>query len=110
MVNGKRSYGNLLASIPQDLTAEVFEILAQTDAIKIERIISKGHTSPDVGWHDQDQNEWVVVLKGSAVLDFADGQTLDLQAGSYVNIPAHTKHRVTWTTDDTETVWLAIHY
>ncbi|BAJ00656.1 hypothetical protein SVI_0685 [Shewanella violacea DSS12] len=30
--------------------------------------------------------------------------------GDYVDIAAHCKHRVTWTSTETETLWLAVHY
>ena len=33
-----------------------------------------------------------------------------LEPGDYINIPAHVKHRVEWTSRDEETVWLAVHY
>ena len=37
-------------------------------------------------------------------------EELHLTAGCHLTIPAHTKHKVTWTTPDTETLWLAVHY
>jgi len=33
-----------------------------------------------------------------------------MSPGDYINIPAHTKHRVAWTTPDGPTIWLAVHY
>jgi cupin 2 domain-containing protein len=33
-----------------------------------------------------------------------------LSAGDYVNIEAHERHRVEWTREDIETVWLAVFY
>lgn len=41
--------------------------------MRIERIISHGHASPEGFWYDQGQSEWVVVLKGAARLQFEDG-------------------------------------
>jgi cupin 2 domain-containing protein len=32
-----------------------------------------------------------------------------MAAGDSVFIPAHTKHRVEWTTPDIQTIWLAVH-
>ena len=101
---------NIFDDIPEDLHSEVFESLVDSDNVRIERIISKGHTSPDSGWYDQDNDEWVVVLKGAAVLSFADESRVKLKAGDHTNISAHAKHRVSWTDPDTETIWLAIHY
>ncbi len=101
---------NIFDSIPDDLSDEVFEILAENEGVKIERIISKGHSSPDVGWYDQNKNEFVIVLKGKACMSFEDGKSIDLKSGDYLNIKAHEKHKVSWTAPDTETIWLAIHY
>jgi cupin 2 domain-containing protein len=49
------------------------------------------------------------VLQGAARLSI-DGQPKELKPGDYVNIPAHQKHRVEWTTPDEPTVWLAVFY
>ena len=40
--------------------------LQEMDKVKVERIISKGHKSPANFWYDQDQNEWVIILKGGS--------------------------------------------
>ena len=101
---------NIFEDIPANLHKEVIESLVDSENVRIERIISKGHTSPDTGWYDQQRNEWVVVLKGAAVLSFSDKSAVSLKAGDHVNIAAHEKHKVTWTDPDTETIWLAIHY
>lgn len=101
---------NIFDSIPADLSNEVFEDLVSSDKVKIERIISKGHTSPDFGWYDQEQSEWVIVIAGSAIIGFDDKPSVTLKAGDYLNIPAHQKHKVGWTDPDVETVWLAVHY
>ena len=102
--------GNLFDSIPKNISEELFTQLVHGQEFRVERIISKGHTSPESGWYDQDENEWVVVLQGEAKLTFLDRHTEHLVAGSYINIPARTKHRVSWTSPDVETIWLAIHY
>lgn len=36
--------------------------------LRIEQIISFGHSSPEGFWYDQDQHEWVLALKGAARL------------------------------------------
>lgn len=101
---------NIFDDIPANLHKEVIESLVDSENVRVERIISKGHASPETGWYDQDRNEWVVVLKGAAVLSFSDKSTVSLKAGDNINIPAHEKHKVTWTDPDTETIWLAVHY
>ncbi len=101
---------NLFESIPQNLTNEVFEQLIESDSVRIERIITKGHTSPKSGWYDQEQHEWVVLLKGNAVIAFDDKASVTLRAGDYISIKAHEKHRVDWTDPEIETIWLAVHF
>lgn len=101
---------NIFENIPENLEAEVFERLVDSDGVCIERIISRGQQSPDESWYDQDENEWALVLQGEAQLLFDDETSVHLKAGDFVNIPAHKKHRVEWTSPVTETIWLAIHY
>ncbi len=101
---------NIFDAIPKDISTEVLDVLVDSNNVKIERIISKGQRSPDSGWFDQDKNEWVIVLKGEAILSFADGKNANLKAGDYLHIAAHQKHKVIWTDPDNETIWLAVHY
>lgn len=101
---------NIFQDLPQNLEHEVFEILASSNTVKIERIVSKGHTSPQTGWYDQAQSEWVIVLQGEAIVSFEDGESVRLWPGCYLNISPHRKHRVDWTDPNTETIWLAVHY
>ncbi|MCG7549534.1 cupin domain-containing protein [Pseudoalteromonas sp. Of7M-16] len=107
MVENKQS---VFRGIPRDLSDEFFEVIASSDDVKIERIISRGHTSPQTGWYDQAQNEWVIVLQGEGQLTFSDGRVVTLVAGEHINIPAHCKHKVSWTKPDTDTIWLAVFY
>lgn len=102
--------GDLLRNLPHDLPEELVEILAETDSVRIERIVSTGHASPEGFWYDQPDREFVLVLRGRARLEFDDGESLELEAGGWADIPAHRRHRVAWTTPDEPTVWLAIHY
>lgn len=100
--------GNLLRQLPEDLREEVFENILDTPSLRIERIVSKGHTSTD--WYDQTQSEWVMVVQGSATIAYDSGENFSLQAGDYLNIPARQRHKVTHTDKHQETIWLAIHY
>jgi len=101
---------NIFTSMPENLDEESIDVLLQRENLKIERIISKGHTSPDTGWYDQENDEWVLVLKGAAVISFENETEVNLAVGDYVNISARTRHRVKWTDPDVETIWLAVHY
>jgi cupin 2 domain-containing protein len=84
--------------------------LVESDHVHIERIVSKGHTSSEQGWYDQQRNEFVLVLKGAARLEFEDGRVENMGPGDWLDIPAHAKHRVAWTDESQETVWMAVHY
>ncbi|GJL82671.1 MAG: cupin [marine bacterium B5-7] len=101
---------NIFDLVKGSLDEEQFETLVESDHVRIERIVSMGHTSPASGWYDQEQNEWVLVLKGSAIIALKSGQTVRLESGDHFNLPAHTHHKVEWTTPDTETIWLTVHY
>ena len=101
---------NLFTSLPDHLDHEQVEELLNQPNVKIERILSKGQTSPETGWYDQDENEWVVVLQGSGEITFEDGGKVQLKPGDHINIPAHRKHKVSWTDSENVTVWLAVFY
>ena len=101
---------NLYADIPETLDKELFNTLATGSNVRIERIISRGQSSPEQGWYDQDTDEWVVLLQGAAVIAYPDGSEVTVGEGDYLHIPARSQHRVKWTDPDRATVWLAIHY
>ena len=100
---------NLFTDLPEKLPDELLTTLFEATNARIERIVSHGHISPEGFWYDQDEHEWVVILKGAARLRFEDS-TLEMKPGDFVNIPAHRKHRVEWTTVDEPTIWLAVFY
>jgi cupin 2 domain-containing protein len=100
---------NLFTDLPAALPEELFSTLLQAPGVRIERIVSYGHQSPEGFWYDQPDHEWVLVLKGAARIQFEDS-TVEMKPGDYLNIPAHKKHRVAWTTPDEPTIWLAVHY
>ncbi|USE39020.1 cupin domain-containing protein [Endozoicomonas sp. SCSIO W0465] len=102
---------NLFEHIPAELAEEFFETLQESGAVKIERIVSRGHATPDGEWYDQPWDEWVVLLSGSAVLEFAGERTpVTLCAGDYLLLPSGCVHRVAWTEPDVDTLWLAVHF
>ena len=101
---------NLFKDIPVELPEELFETLLKAPGLHIERIISRAHSTPAGEWYDQAQNEWVLVLKGGAEVRYDDGTTIRMNPGDYLEIPAHQKHRVTWTHPELDTIWLAIHF
>ena len=102
---------NLFADLPAELPAEQFEALLSAGVVRVERIVSLGHASPEGFWYDQPRGEWVAVLRGAARLRFeGDAEPVELRPGDWVDIPPHRRHRVEWTDPATPTVWLAVHY
>ncbi|MGK9170101.1 cupin domain-containing protein [Inquilinus limosus] len=103
--------GNLFDALPRDAAEEQFTVLLQAAGFVLERIVSTGQASPPGFWYDQARAEWVVLLKGSAGLEFEGEPTPRiLSPGDWVHIPAHVRHRVAWTDPDQSTVWLALHH
>jgi cupin 2 domain-containing protein len=102
---------NLLSDLPDDLRAEVFQTLAASPSVTVERIVSLGHTTPADQWYDQDRTEWVTVLAGSGTILFeADARTVTLNVGEHLLIRPHQRHRVVATDPTTPTIWLAVHF
>jgi cupin 2 domain-containing protein len=101
----------LFGDLPRDLPEELVETILRSGAVRIERIVSRGHRTAPGSWYDQEIAEFVALLKGSAGLMFEGcEQELVLQPGDCIDIPAHARHRVTWTDPNEDTVWLAVHY
>ena len=100
-----------LFALPADRPAaeEQLDLLAQGNGLRIERIVSRGHTTAKGRWYDQEQAEWVVLLQGEASLEWDDGSRTALAAGDWLLIPAHKRHRVTSTTAQPPCIWLAVH-
>ena len=63
---------NLFTGLPSNLPEELIEKLVDAPGVRIERIVSTGHASPPEFWYDQSETEWVVLLRGEAVLAFED--------------------------------------
>ena len=101
---------NFLRDLATDTSDELVQTILTAGEMRIERIVSHGHASPEGFWYDQDENEWVLLLSGAARLRIEGDEPIELTAGAHVNIPAHRRHRVEWTTPAEATVWLAIHY
>ncbi len=104
------AHGALLRDVPKGLDAERFETLLRTGVVRFERIISNGQTTPTGEWYDQAWDEWVTVLSGAAAL-LVEGEPEPhrLEPGDWLFLPAHVRHRVTYTAVDEPTVWLAVH-
>jgi cupin 2 domain-containing protein len=104
------SYGNLFSSLPS-VDQEHLEVLLKHPGLRIERIVSTGQASPPGFWYDQPEDEWVVLLSGTAGLRFeSEVEARELKLGDWLHIPAHVRHRVEWTDAAIPSVWLAVHF
>lgn len=110
--SGPPPSGFRMKNFLQDLLApgpeEHVEVVAGAPGFRIERIVSRGHRSPDGFWYDQDEHEWVLLLAGSARVAFEDGRQVELGPGDWLELRAHTRHRVAWTDPSRDTIWVAV--
>ena len=98
---------NLFTDLPTGVAGEDALTLLENRHVKISRIVSHSFNSPDNFWYDQADDEWVIVLRGSATLEFAGSEIVELAAGDHLTIERHVKHRVARTS--AEAIWLAVH-
>jgi len=101
---------NLFDDLPSQTDEELFTELLWRKGVRIERIVSTGHSTPADKPYNQEYDEWVLLVSGSAGLWIEGEGERKLRAGDYVLIPADRPHRVTWTTKGEPTVWLAVHF
>ncbi len=102
---------NLFSNLPAEISSELIDSLVEKPGIRIERIVSQGQVTAAGEWYDQEEDEWVIVLRGKARLHLeGDDQMQEMGPGDYLNIPAHQRHRVEWTDTDEPTIWLAVFY
>ena len=101
---------NLFDQIPKTAPDELFTTLLLAERVRIERIVSFGQKSPEEFWYDQQENEWILLLEGTATLDFEKGYPANLKPGDHLNIPSGMRHRVKKTDETVRTVWLAVFY
>ena len=102
--------GNLRSGLPaRPLARWPRRLLVDRPGLRIERIVSTGQATPEGQWYDQDGDELVLVVDGAARLRI-EGEASDraLSERDWILLPAHCRHRVTWTRAEPPTVWLAI--
>lgn len=103
--------GNLASDIPATLPSELTNLLISRPGVRVERIVSRGHFTPADAWYDQEEHEWVCVVSGSARLEIEGrDDDVELDQGDWIELPAHTRHRVAWTAPERETIWLALFF
>lgn len=99
---------NIFQSIPDSLPEELIEPLLEKKGVTIERIVSRGHASPEDFWYCDDRGEFVLLISGSATVQFEDKEC-DLKAGDYIFIPSRCKHRVAETSEEADSIWLTVY-
>ena len=101
--------GNLLDELPGPGGDEHFEALLERPGLRLERIVSHGHVTPPGEWYNQEQDEWVMVVRGAAQLRIEGREPRDMAPGDWIFLPAYCRHRVEQTDPSQPTVWLALH-
>lgn len=103
-----KSTDNIFESIPiMQANTEIISEILSGESIRIEKIYSNGYISDKNFWYDLDENEWVILLQGNAIIESEDSTITKLSGGDYIFIPAHCKHRVTYTSSSPECIWVA---
>ncbi len=95
---------NIFSDYDIPSTGERFDELLRGKNVRIERIVSSA--APDQKEYRQDDDEWVVLLKGGATIEM-NGAQVELRAGDYLFIPRDTPHKVVRT--EKGSLWLAVH-
>jgi cupin 2 domain-containing protein len=98
---------NIFKQISCAAGAEEFLTLLERNGVKIQRIVSHASSTPENEWYNQAYTEWVLVVRGHAVLALEGGERLELNEGDYLTIPPHARHRVDKI--GPETIWLVVH-
>jgi len=98
---------NIYELPPLPLTEEATTILAENENVRIERIVSAGQVS---GWYDQAETEFVVLVEGAAVIEYADGERIAMSKGDTLLIEPHERHRVSYTSSEPPCVWICVFY
>jgi cupin 2 domain-containing protein len=100
---------NLFSSTCPPPGEERVDQLIVEERWRLERIHSCLASSPEGFWYDQRESEWVLLLRGSAQLQFEDEpQPRDLCVGDTLLISPHRRHRLITTDPDPGTLWLAL--
>ena len=98
---------NLFAQTASPNGEEIIRPLLDGKSFRLESIHSYGQPTPKGSWYDQDTEEWVLLVQGSAVLEFEGEGMLELKSGDYLVIPLHSRHRVDFASPDA--IWIALH-
>lgn len=95
---------NLFINADPPQEGERVETLLRHKNLVVERIVSSSAITPHE--YIQPQDEWVVLVKGDAVLRVA-GESIALTPGDHLFLPAGVPHTVERTSQGA--LWLALH-
>ena len=103
--------GNLRDGVPsRTLPEEVIEHSAQAERSPHRAHHVDGQVTAEGDWYDQDSDEWVLLVSGQARLRIeGEAEDRELAEGDWILLPAHCRHRVTWTRAAPPTLWIAVH-
>jgi len=90
-----------------DIPKEKHEILTELLSHKnvtINRIVSNSLENGE--WYDQNDDEWLILLEGRAVIEFEQSEKQLLEGETFF-IAAHQRHRVKHTSE--KALWLTVH-
>ncbi|MDD3383874.1 MAG: cupin domain-containing protein [Bacilli bacterium] len=80
-------------------------ILFESLDVRVERIYSNGEISAPGFYYNQEEDEFVKIEKGKAIIE-VEGEEILLTKGGEIFLERHTKHRINYTSDDC--VWYCI--
>lgn len=95
--------------LPAPQQVELTETVAHGSSGRIERIVSWGQHTPVGSWYDSSEDEFVLLLAGSAILGWEDGTEQELHPGDSLVIPRHCRHRVVRTSVSPPALWLTVY-
>ena len=95
---------NVFVDCKPPTIGELFSTILRHKNVHIERIVSSTSFSPCD--YLQEQDEWVILLEGKAVMTIA-GERVELCSGDHVFLPSGLPHSVLSASDGA--VWLAVH-
>jgi cupin 2 domain-containing protein len=89
------------------LVEEYTAVLTESGNVRIERILSTGQVS---NWYDQTETEFVALIDGRAVIEYENGESINMVKGDTLLIKPHERHRVSYTSAEPPCVWLCVYY
>ncbi|MDU1023301.1 MAG: cupin domain-containing protein [Peptoniphilus harei] len=93
---------NVFKNIKFSNDGEIEEKIYEDESLKIIRTMSLDQVT---GFYDQEELEFVFLLRGKAQIEYDDGRIIKLEKGDTLEIRPHEIHRVSW---QEEAVWLCI--